>query len=233
MDGVHDMGGMHGFGSVPGDDAEFHADWERVVYGMDKIAKAEGLFTVDEKRHAIERMEPAHYLSAPYFERWLDGFERLLVEKGHVTEAELADARERIAAAEDPAAAVPERADPELVAAVREAWGTDAAFDREPEEPAFSAGDAVVVRNDHPEGHTRCPRYVRRTTGEIAAVRGTYVLPDASAHGEEAAEPLYSVRFPAAELWGPDREADDTVHVDLWESYLAPEEGNQKEEESA
>lgn len=220
MDGVHDMGGMHGFGAVPDDDAAFHADWERVVYGMDKIAKTEGLFNVDEKRHAIERMEPDHYLAAPYFERWLDGFERLLLEKGHVTDDELAAARERVAAADAPESAVPEREDAALVAAVREAFETDAAFDREPQEPAFSTGDAVVVRNDHPEGHTRCPRYVRRATGEIAAVQGTYVLPDASAHGEERAEPLYSVRFSATELWGPDREADDAIHVDLWESYL-------------
>ena len=220
MDGVHDMGGMHGFGPVPDDDAQFHAEWERAVYGMDKIAKAEGLFNIDEKRHAIERMEPAEYLGSTYFERWLDGLERLLVEKGHVTEAELAAVHERVVETGEPETAVPEREDEALVRAVREAFRTDADFEREGPEPSFEAGDAVRVRNDHPEGHTRCPRYVRRTEGEVAAVHGTHVLPDASAHGEERAEPLYSVRFSAAELWGPDREADDAVHVDLWESYL-------------
>jgi len=223
MDGIHDMGGMHGFGPVPeDDDAQFHADWERVVYGMDKIAKTEGLFNIDEKRHAIERMDPAEYLAATYFERWLDGLERLLVEKGHVTEAEIESARERMAEAdlEEPSTAIPEREDEALVRAVREAFATDSDFEREGPDPSFEVGDRVRVRNDHPKGHTRCPRYVRRTEGEIAAVHGTHVLPDASAHGEERTEPLYSVRFTAAELWGPDREADDTVHVDLWESYL-------------
>jgi nitrile hydratase len=220
MDGVHDMGGMHGFGPVPEDDAAFHAEWERVVYGMDKIAKAEGAFNIDEKRHAIERMDPADYLRSTYFERWLDGLERLLTEKGHVTETELAAARERIDGMEDPDAAVPEREDEELVRAVREAFATDSDFERDGPEPSFDVGDRIVVRNDHPEGHTRCPRYVRRAEGEVVSVHGGHVLPDASAHGEELAEPLYTVGFAAAELWGPDREADDTVHVDLWESYL-------------
>jgi nitrile hydratase len=220
MDGVHDMGGMHGFGPVPMDDAQFHADWERLVYGMDKIAKAEGAFNIDEKRHSIERMAPADYLGSTYFERWLDGMERLLVEKGYVTEAELEAARERIDAAEDPDAVVGEREDEELVRAVREGFGTDSDFERAGPDPSFAPGDGVVVRNDHPEGHTRCPRYVRRTEGEIVSVHGAHVLPDASAHGEERAEPLYTVGFDAEELWGPDREADDTVHVDLWESYL-------------
>lgn len=220
MNGVHDMGGMHGFGPVPADDAQFHADWERVVYGMDKIVKAEGAFNIDEKRHAIERMDPAEYLGSSYFERWLDAMERLLTEKGYVTEAELADARERLAAAEDPDTAVPEREDEALVRAVREVFETDSNFEREGPDPSFDTGDRVVVRNAHPDGHTRCPRYVRRTEGDIVSVHGTHVLPDASAHGEERAEPLYTVGFSAAELWGPDREADDVIHVDLWESYL-------------
>ena len=220
MDGVHDMGGMHGFGPVPDDDAQFHADWERAVYGMDKVAKAEGWFNIDEKRHAIERMDPADYLGSTYFERWLDGLERLLVEKGHVTEAEIEAARADLEGVADPDAAVPEREDEALVRAVREAFAADSDFEREGPEPSFEVGDPVRVRNDHPGGHTRCPRYVRRTEGEVVAFNGTHVLPDASAHGEERAEPLYTVGFDAAELWGPDREADDTVHVDLWESYL-------------
>jgi nitrile hydratase len=211
---------MHGFGPVPEDDAQFHAEWERAVYGMDKIAKAEGTFNIDEKRHAIERMDPAEYLGATYFERWLDGLERLLVEKGHVTDAEIEAARERIDRAESPESAVPAHGDEELVRAVREAFATDADFERDGPDPSFGAGDRVVVRNDHPEGHTRCPRYVRRAEGEVVSVHGAHALPDAGARGEERAEPLYTVGFDAEELWGPDREADDTVHVDLWESYL-------------
>jgi nitrile hydratase len=223
MNGVHDMGGMDGFGAVDAeDDAQFHADWERLVFAMDKIAKAEGRFNIDEKRHAIERMPPADYLGSTYFERWLDALERLHVEKGLLTETDIAEARADVDAAdldldlEGDASTT----DDDIAGSVREAFESDAAFDREPREPRFESGAEVVVANMHPAGHTRCPRYVRGVRGTVADVHGTYALPDASAHGEEDAEPLYSVRFDAADLWGADREADDAVHVDLWESYL-------------
>ncbi|MFB6309970.1 MAG: nitrile hydratase subunit beta [Salinirussus sp.] len=224
MNGVHDMGGDHGFGAVPVDDtAQFHADWERTVYGMDKLVKATGTINIDEKRHAIERMPPAEYLGSTYFERWLDGLERLMVEKGVATETEIAEAK---AAAAD-GTAVPERSDADLVALVREAFAAPSDFERPGKVPEFEVGDDVRVRNINPEGHTRCPRYARRAHGEIHAVHGNHVFPDANAHGEERAEPLYTVAFTATELWGPDAEAEtDTIHIDLWEPYLRPLDGD-------
>jgi nitrile hydratase len=219
MNGVHDMGGDHGFGAVPVDDtAGFHTDWERTVYGMDKLAKATGLFNIDEKRHGIERMAPADYLGSAYFERWLDALERLAVEKGVVTEADLEAARE---GAESPAST-----NPELVSLIREGFETPSDFERSGAVPEFEVGDDVRVRNINPEGHTRCPRYARRARGEIHDLHGNHVFPDESAHGEEAARPLYTVAFEATELWGPDAEAaSDTVHIDLWEPYLQPDDG--------
>ena len=86
--------------------------------------------------------------------------------------------------------------------------------------PGFEPGDEVRVRNRHPEGHTRCPRYVRGVRGTVGAHRGTHLLPDASARGEDDAEPLYNVRFEAADLWGADHTDADAVHIELWESYL-------------
>jgi len=50
--------------------------------------------------------------------------------------------------------------------------------------------------------------------------QGHYPLPDDRARrlsGEP--EPVYTVRFAAAELFG---EGDHTVTVDLWESYIRP-----------
>jgi nitrile hydratase len=78
-------------------------------------------------------------------------------------------------------------------------------------------GARVRARNVDPDGHTRCPRYVRGHTGEVAAVLGEWALPDASVRGVTHPETCYAVRFPAAELWGS---GDHTVTVDLWESYL-------------
>ncbi|MXV63433.1 nitrile hydratase subunit beta [Natronorubrum sp. JWXQ-INN-674] len=226
MNGIHDMGGMHGFGTVPvDDDAQFHADWERVVYALVRAIRPQEIYNIDESRYGIERMAPADYLAATYFERWLASLERNLVETGQLTADEIEDAHRRARDLENPAEFVTERRDPDLADRVRDVFEQPASFDRPDDDPQFAEGDAVCVRNDHPEGHTRCPRYVRRTTGEIRDVHGNYVFPDASARGEERDEPLYTVAFDAEEVWGADAEhPDDTIHVDLWEPYLRPAE---------
>jgi len=85
MSRVHDMGGQTGFGPVPaGDGGEppFHADWEARVYAMATVLRQRGLFNSDELRDAIERLPPAEYLAASYYERWLGAIELLVVEKG-------------------------------------------------------------------------------------------------------------------------------------------------------
>ncbi|MGH7317808.1 MAG: nitrile hydratase subunit beta, partial [Candidatus Rokuibacteriota bacterium] len=92
MDGVHDLGGMQGFGPVEREENEptFHAAWEAAVLAMMRAGGSRGLFNIDEFRHGIERMIPAHYLRATYYEKWLDGVTRVLVEKGVVGAEELA-----------------------------------------------------------------------------------------------------------------------------------------------
>lgn len=224
MNGVHDMGGMHGFGPVPvEDDAKFHADWERLVFGLVRVTRSEGVYDVDKSRYGIERMDPAAYLDATYFERWLASLERNATEAGVLSEAEIEAAFEQALARDDPAELVPESENPAIATRMRETFEQPASFDRPGADPQFDAGERVRVRNDHPAGHTRCPRYVRRATGEVDASHGNHVFPDANAHGEERAEPLYTVAFEADELWGSDAETpDDTVHIDLWEPYLKP-----------
>jgi len=233
MNGIHDVGGMDGFGPV--DTTEhadtFHEDWEGVTYATFVAGLGNGVFGIDEFRHSIERMPPPDYLDERYYERWIRAVTRLFVEEGVVDPEEFA-ARTR--AFEAGVATVSERENPdlldELVAGVREAYGSE----HDERKPRFAEGDEVVVRNVHPEGHTRCPRYVRRAQGVVRAVRGTHTLPDASAHGEERAERLYNVQFDGAELWS-DREsgageqaegdtAGTRVSLDLWESYLRPPE---------
>ena len=73
------------------------------------------------------------------------------------------------------------------------------------------------ARTGDPDGHTRLPRYVRGHTGEVVAVRGPWALPDLVVRGVSRHEPVYAVRFAAAELWGT---GSHTVVLDLWESYL-------------
>jgi len=86
MNGIHDVGGMHGFGAVEREENEpvFHADWERHVFAVLNLTIAAG-----QIRHSIERMPPAEYLTSPYYEHWLHAAEDLLDKKGAVTRAEL------------------------------------------------------------------------------------------------------------------------------------------------
>jgi nitrile hydratase beta subunit len=91
MNGAHDLGGMHGMGPIDPepDEQTFHEPWERRVFAMFIGTFAGGHFNVDEFRHAIERMDPAEYLSSTYYEHWLHAMETLLVEKGALSRGEL------------------------------------------------------------------------------------------------------------------------------------------------
>jgi nitrile hydratase subunit beta len=221
MNGVHDMGGMHGFGPVvrEADEPVFHAAWERRVAGMMMAAFTQRLFNVDMMRNGIERMEPARYLAASYYERWLASLEHNLLHQGVIAAAELAERQAAVAAAPD--APLPRHDDPALSEAIR-ARRTARPRERERQTtPAFTPGDAVRARNVHPHTHTRLPRYVRGKRGVIEAVRGEYLLPDTNAHGL-GADPrtVYTVRFDGRELWGESAEPNQTLCVDLWEPYL-------------
>jgi nitrile hydratase subunit beta len=222
MDGIHDLGGMHGFGPVVREEDEppFHARWEAAVVAIMRATRGDGLYSIDEFRHAIERMDPAHYLSSSYYEHWLDGIARLLVEKGVVEgrelEARTAFFRERSDAPGSSAVAAPRRA---RTVTSR----SDTSFREPSAPPSFAVGAAVVTRNMHPSGHTRLPRYARGKRGRVVAHRGCHVFPDASAHGRgDQPQHVYSVRFDARELWSEAGEPNQHVYLDLWESYLEP-----------
>jgi len=220
MNGIHDMGGMHGFGPVEPEKNEpvFHSRWEGRVLGLTRACGVQGIFNIDEGRHAIERMAPADYLASSYYERWLDRNVRLLVEKGVITREELEQRMAELAAGRDPA---PPHTDPDLQARMVRTLSARPHF-RQPGPPArFKAGDHVVTRHDAPVGHTRLPRYARGKHGVIARSHGSYIFPDTNAHdGGYQSHPLYSVRFHAAELWGGSAESRAPVHIDLWERYL-------------
>ena len=226
MNGVHDLGGMHGFGPVEREANEpvFHAPWEAEMVAISNAVRAGGraVMNIDEFRHGIERMDPVHYLASSYYEHWFDGISRVLIEKDVISADEL---EKRTAffidRPEAPAAAaianrLPGEPQPDRAGA--------RGFKREPAaEPRFRPGERVVTRVFAPHGHTRLPRYARGKHGAVQRVHGTYVFPDSNAHGlGEQPQPLYSVEFDAHELWGEDAESNQMLYLDLWESYLRP-----------
>ena len=223
MDGIHDTGGLDGYPhpDPDGDDPLFRADWERIAFTLMPAMVGQDIVNMHEFRHGVERMGAIEYLETPYYEHWLASFERLLQETGHITddelEAFLEQARAGTLAETAPAGDGPD------IGAVLDLIEDGKDRGVTPTDPRFEAGDEVVVRNNHPRGHTRCPDYARRATGRIETLHGSYLLPDANAHGEGYEEPVYSVAFEPEELWGDDAEANETILVDLWESYLAME----------
>ena len=206
MDGVHDLGGTAGFGAVehPPDEPYFAEEWERRAFrfmlgGTGAAGANGGMF-----RHSIERMDPAHYLESPYYEHWLTGVTTLLVEAGVVTPEELEERARGLFPLSRPVRATA----PEIAAEERA-------------EPRFAVGDRVRVREWHPRGHTRAPRYVQGKRGVVARVDGAANVPDVEAHGGGyVRNPVYCVRFPSTELWGEGGGDGEAVHVDLWECYL-------------
>ncbi len=223
MNGGHDLGGQHGLGPInaepEGREPVFHAAWEGRVFGMVRALSPLGCWNRDMSRFARERQHPGDYLRHSYYENWLAGLEKLLVEKDLVTAAELKSGKASSPADEALRGRVLHAKDmPALVA--RGAPATLASTDS----PRFKPGDRVRAINRHPPGHTREPRYVRGRAGVVQAHHGAHVLPDRNADGVAVGRHLYNVRFEAAELWGEHANARSAVYVDLWEDYLEPAE---------
>lgn len=92
-----------------------------------------------------------------------------------------------------------------------------------PVAPKFRPGDRVLTRNFHPVGHTRLPRYARGHVGVIDRDHGVFIYPDTHAAGlGQKPQHVYSVRFTARELWGPEASPRDAIYLDLWDDYLEP-----------
>ena len=201
----HDIGGLDGFGPVEHAETEptFAEDWEQRTFRMmigsiGPLAVNGGMF-----RHSIERMDPAHYLSSSYWEHWLTGVTTSVVEAGVTTQEEL----DRRAGGHFPLSQPDRGVLPDDLTA-RTA-------------PRYAVGDVVRVREWHPSGHTRAPRYVQGKSGTIVRVDEAANVPDIEAHGGGfVTDPLYSVRFTSRELWGDGGSDGEVVHVDLFERYL-------------
>jgi nitrile hydratase len=218
MNGVHDMGGMHGMGPVQEEKNEpvFHEQWEGRVFALRRAMGAWRKWNIDVTRHEVELVPPADYLRMSYYERQFAAFLVLLAKRGFITLPELDSGK--------PAPGTPV-AVPALTvekAATLIAKGVPTSRDV-PVAARFQTGQRVRARNIHPVGHTRLPRYARGKFGAIHLDHGVFVFPDTNAHylGEKP-QHVYSVRFAARELWGEQAAQQDSVYLDMWDDYLDP-----------
>lgn len=215
MNGAHDMGGAHGFGPVvqEADEPVFHAEWEKLALVL-TLSAGGGRWNIDMSRFARENAPPGDYLSRSYYETWMYGLEKLVVEHGMVTAEELAAAQ---TGAEFDAVTEPTFTADKVEPSMRRGGSTRVDVDVA---PLFTPDQRVRARIDSPAGHTRCPRYVRGRVGVIDRDHGVFVYPDTNALGEgEKPQHVYAVRFEAEELWGPQSQGG-AVYVDLWDDYL-------------
>ncbi|WP_296258152.1 MULTISPECIES: nitrile hydratase subunit beta [unclassified Pseudomonas] len=201
MDGMHDLGGKEGFGPVKRSNYAgfYQMPWELRVHAIGAVMIGKKFWCADEQRHAIERMEPRHYMNASYYERQLTAFLTLAVEKDLCGHAELCKRAEGGVPLSLPAAAG-------RAASGATEW--------------FQVGQKVRVKDEFVPGHTRFPGYVRGRTGVIAGQSAPCHFPDAAGHALDAAlEMTYDLCFEAKDLW-PESCDDAQVHFTAFHSYL-------------
>lgn len=201
MDGLHDLGGRQGFGPVVrrGHTEPFHNEAEIRIAAMWVRLVRHGVYNMDEYRHAIERMEPRHYMTASYYERTFTAVASLCVERGVCTAGELSAA----AGFEVP-----------LSRPSREGRVADAQL------PEIRVGERVRVKDNFVAGHIRMPGYIRGKEGVVVGISPVYPYPDAHGHGLESDwQRSFDVRFSSRHLW-PDGAEDAEVQVGVFHSYL-------------
>lgn len=201
MDGMHDLGGKQGFGKVDyvPKDKSYHHEWEMRAHALSALGRKLKIYNMDEYRHAVERMQPRHYMGATYYERVLTACATLYVEKGIVSAESLERHANGVFPLSRPSAAG--------------RYGDEAP-------KTWEIGARVRVRDTFVPGHIRMPGYVRGKVGVVVGISPPTHLADSAGHNMPAAlESAHSVRFNSRDIWGADCDAA-AVYVDLFPSYL-------------
>ncbi len=222
MDGIHDMGGMEGYGPVPyvaDEPIDVGSRWQAFSGAAMFALLRSGRTNIDAHRHRIERLDPTRYLPISYWGRWLAAVEVAVVDQGIAEQAEVDRAVTALGHHPDQTAPPPRMHPVQSL----ESRDNDASFLRTIDRPRrFEVGDRVRTSPDPPQrGHHRLPRYVRGRTGVVVRAYPAFTFPDTMAHGDgEQPTYVYAVGFSARELWGPGGDPHQICHIDLFEPYL-------------
>jgi nitrile hydratase len=227
MNGIHDVGGMHGLGPVVPEPNEpaFHAPWEGRMHGIAVTCQISGVNSTPEQRATIEKMPAQLYLETSYYEKWLYAYEKILASKGIITTEEIDQRVKEQAAAKMPdhpsLPAHPTEFSKKVRSVILNGTPHDRPLDRP---PLFKVGDQVRVKKHNPTHHSRLPSFTKSCLGWIDTYHGAHLSHEPLSRSEgEVPEHLYAVRFSTGELWGDGAESpNDSVYVDLFEHYLEP-----------
>jgi len=216
MDGVHDLGGKQGFGSIDVEEGvvSFHEEWEaRARCAINAMGRRDE-WNIDWFRHVRELIDPVDYLSRPYYDSWVQAYSAMLVDSGIATVEELVSGKSNFTPEDASVPMTPEEVDPVEIGKRDFTLPVDDA-------PVFSVGDRVRTNADGVSGHTRLPAYARGRIGIIENHHQGHIFPDKAAHGEHVGEHLYTVSFALGDLFSESEGSKDRVALNLWESYLA------------
>ncbi len=231
----HYLGGLEGLGPVTFEKRVFVEPWEKRIFGIHVAmmalssqlplpatpSKFNSVWTWADLRKGAESLNPFDYFKYRYYEKWLGGISGYFVEKGYVTEAELAARTEQILAkpATPPAKGGDPAIDKRIVTYLVEG---DSPKRDTAVTPRFSKGDKVLVKNVPTVEHTRLPGYLRNRTGIVDTVYpGNYTyLTSTGPDGVGPAMPVYCVLFDAEDLWKGNTEKNVEIYADLYEAYL-------------
>lgn len=215
MDGIHDLGGRHGFGKIDVNEPEvvFHEPYEGRVRAMVNAMTRASDWNLDWFRHCRELIAPEDYLSRPYFDQWAQTYCAMMINSGWANVEECATGKAINPVSDLPPPITAEQARGFILKEVR--------FDAEvSEQPIFKVSDKVRTVSNVTNGHTRLPLYARNRIGYVVAHHGAHIFPDDMAVNKKRHVHLYTIEFNASELWPEVTESIDTVSLDLWEEYL-------------
>ncbi|TRW80947.1 nitrile hydratase subunit beta [Mycolicibacterium sp. 018/SC-01/001] len=236
----HYLGGLEGLPApIALEKRVFVEDWEKRIFGIhvammglsnhlgealprypigDVPTSFQDEWTWADLRTGAEAMNPFDYFKYRYYEKWLGGITQFFIDKGYVTEEELAD---RIAELNPPTDAEDAPAiDDQVIAYLR--LGDSPR--RDVAHPKYAVGAPVRITNVPADAHSRLPGYLRGRTGTVDRVfEGDYGYFCHTGDGIGDPMPIYIVAFDPVDIWG--LRAEDgplTLYAELFEAYLEP-----------
>ena len=236
----HYLGGLEGLPEpLTLEQRVFVEEWEKRIFGIHvammglsnhlgsalpayPIAEVPTTFkdewTWADLRTGAEAMNPFDYFKFRYYEKWLGGITQFFLDKGYITEEELAARTgDHSSTSEGPADAV---VDDQVTAYLRRGDSPR----RDVAHPKFAVGSRVRITDVPADAHSRLPGYLRGHTGAVERVfEGDYAYFCHTGDGIGDPMPIYIVEFDPTQIWGPRAEAGPlTLYAELFEAYLEP-----------
>ncbi len=236
----HYLGGLEGLPQpLDLEKRVFVEDWEKRIFGIhvammglsNHLGSALPEYPIDEVptefrdewtwaslRTGAEGMNPFDYFKFRYYEKWLGGISQFFVDKGYVSEDEIAG----LAGVSDPPASEP--GSPAIDDQVIDYLRRGDSPRRDVAHPKFAVGEKVLIADIPATDHTRLPGYLRAKVGTVQRIfEGDYGYFVKTGDGIGDPMPIYIVEFTPAELWGPRAEPGaNTLYAELFEAYLLP-----------